>query len=333
MTKTKYYLSGTVLAVALLLVGVWVQSPRIVHADDSNFSDGITVDSTDDTSDANIGDNICDDGAGACTLRAAIQESNATAGTQTINFNVTGTADFTNGGQNGYTISPASPLPSFTGTVVINGYSQPGAMANTAVSPRPMNGILLIEIEGSNAGSGTRGFDVTSSANDVVIRGLVINRFDATGVCCNAGGARTVLQGNYIGTDPSGLVDRGNNGTAVHLGADALVGGLDPEDRNIISGNQLGAISPNTGDDNLIVQGNYIGVGADGKTMLPNSQPGGNGALSLDNSTGHLIGGDQVGATNVISGNASFAIAPDATSDLTIQGNIIGPVAVRLNAG
>jgi len=323
--KTKHYTLGTILAVTLLVVGVWVQAPPVAHAADNDFSNGITVDSTDDTPDDNIGDNICDDGDGNCTLRAAIEESNATAGTQTINFNITGAADFTNGGQNGYTISPASGLPAFTGTVVINGYSQPGARINTAISPRPLDGLLLIEIDGTNAGSGTRGFDVSSSANDVVIRGLVINSFDATGVCCNSGGARTNLQGNYIGTDPTGLIDRGNNGTAIHLGEDALIGGLDPEDRNIISGNQTGAISPNTGDDNMVVQGNYIGVGADGKTLLPNSQPGGNGALSLDNSTGHVIGGDQEGAGNVISGNSSFAIAPDNTSELSVKGNIIGP--------
>ena len=35
------------------------------------------VNSTGDTSDANVGDGNCDDGSGACTLRAAIEESNA----------------------------------------------------------------------------------------------------------------------------------------------------------------------------------------------------------------------------------------------------------------
>ena len=43
-----------------------------------------TVKSTLDTSDANPGDNLCDDGAGNCTLRAAMEEANAHAGKDTI---------------------------------------------------------------------------------------------------------------------------------------------------------------------------------------------------------------------------------------------------------
>jgi CSLREA domain-containing protein len=43
-----------------------------------------TVDSTADAVDASPGDGACDDGAGNCTLRAAIQETNALAGPDTI---------------------------------------------------------------------------------------------------------------------------------------------------------------------------------------------------------------------------------------------------------
>ena len=44
----------------------------------------ILVNSTDDAVDANPGDGDCDDGAGNCTLRAAIMEANALAGADTI---------------------------------------------------------------------------------------------------------------------------------------------------------------------------------------------------------------------------------------------------------
>ena len=43
-----------------------------------------TVTSTADAADTNPGDGVCDDGAGSCTLRAAIMEANATAGADTI---------------------------------------------------------------------------------------------------------------------------------------------------------------------------------------------------------------------------------------------------------
>ena len=42
------------------------------------------VDTTVDAADANPGDGVCDDGAGNCTLRAAIMEANAVPGAATI---------------------------------------------------------------------------------------------------------------------------------------------------------------------------------------------------------------------------------------------------------
>ncbi|MEZ5269521.1 MAG: hypothetical protein R2714_07100 [Microthrixaceae bacterium] len=58
-------------------------------------------------------------------------ECEAGSGTDQITFDIAGAADFINGGQNGYRISLTSPLPSLSGPVDINGFSQPGALANT----------------------------------------------------------------------------------------------------------------------------------------------------------------------------------------------------------
>ncbi len=59
------------------------------------------------------------------------------------------------------------------------------------------------------------------------------------------------------------------------------IGGPDPADRNVIVGNDQTAISPNSGSDDWIVQGNYIGVAADGETAIGNSVPAGAGGLSI----------------------------------------------------
>jgi hypothetical protein len=48
-------------------------------------------------------------------------------GLDTINFNIPGSGV--------KTIAPASPLPTITDAVVIDGYSQPGASANTRSRP------------------------------------------------------------------------------------------------------------------------------------------------------------------------------------------------------
>jgi CSLREA domain-containing protein len=48
------------------------------------FANGYTVDSTADAADPTPGDGVCDDGAGNCTLRAAIQTANAHGGDDTV---------------------------------------------------------------------------------------------------------------------------------------------------------------------------------------------------------------------------------------------------------
>ena len=125
------------------------------------------------------------------------------------------------------------------------------------------------------------------------------------------------------------LIDRGNTqrgiGNSDNGAGDGLtIGGLNAADRNIISGNNEGGASPNTGDDNWTIQGNYIGLGATGVTAIPNAQVAGSGALSLDNSNGHVVGGSTNAAKNVISGNNSHGIAPHNSDNLTISGNYIG---------
>ena len=85
---------------------------------------------------------------GVCTLREAIVASNtdttsgatpgeclAGSGSDVINFAITGVADFTSNSQDGYTITLGSDLPAITESVVINGYSQPGALANSVLGP------------------------------------------------------------------------------------------------------------------------------------------------------------------------------------------------------
>ena len=89
-----------------------------------------TVNSAGDTSDASPGNGICADSGGNCTLRAAIQEANASAGADTINFAIAGAGV--------HTITLGSQLPTITGTVTIDGTTQPGYA-----------GMPLIEVKGA----------------------------------------------------------------------------------------------------------------------------------------------------------------------------------------
>lgn len=145
------YRTGGVIAVSIVAITL----SAFLFASPGRAAATIVVNSNADTA--------ADDGV--CTLREAIESSNSNAasgatpgecisgdsGADVINFNITGTADFTIAGQNGYTIQPSTGLPNITETVTINGYSQPGSAVNTAVAPQPLNGRLLIELTGSQA--------------------------------------------------------------------------------------------------------------------------------------------------------------------------------------
>ncbi len=66
------------------LLGLLAAGTLLVGGGHDAYASTFTVDSTADAVDAIPGDGACDDGAGNCTLRAAIQEANAYAGADTI---------------------------------------------------------------------------------------------------------------------------------------------------------------------------------------------------------------------------------------------------------
>lgn len=304
----------------------------LIFSPQANAATTITVNSTaDDT-----------DNDGECTFREAIIASNtdtasgvaageclAGSGSDTIEFNISGAADFTNGGQNGYTISPTSQLPAITQTVTINGYSQPGSSANTATSPLPLDTVLLIQIDGTSA-AGSHGLRFIG-ADSSEVRGLVISNWDLDGMSLDSDNLS--VTGNYIGTNPAGTVaqmngDRGLAGWGAY-GNSVTIGGTSPSERNLISGNGTvvpggSGIGMGPNHDNWVIQGNYIGLGADGVTEIPNAGPGGSGSPSVDYVSGTLIGGSVSGAANVISGNNGIGIAPVEAPNTTIEGNFIG---------
>ena len=103
--------------------------------------------------------------AGAGTLRQAITDANASLGPDTIAFNIIGSGV--------HTIVPATLLPPITDAVTIDGYTQPGSVAQHERGGPGLNTVLKIEI----AGTGTRATASIVEAINVTIRGLAINRF------------------------------------------------------------------------------------------------------------------------------------------------------------
>ena len=122
---------------------------------------------------------------------------------------------------------------------------------------------------------------------------------------------RTLVQGNFIGTNAAGTRAVGN-GTGVALGGSTL-GGTTAAARNLISGNTTYGAVLGSG---ALAEGNFIGTDVTGNSAIGN----GIGVLSFGLLT---VGGTLSGAGNVISGNTLYGIEL-TTSMTTVVGNLIG---------
>ncbi|PYS64028.1 MAG: hypothetical protein DMF74_08165 [Acidobacteria bacterium] len=154
----------------------------------------------------------------------------------------------------------------------------------------------------------------------------VISGNNGDGVYVSGNGC--LVQGNFIGTDITGSVVLGNGGNGVTSGGNAVIGGVVPAARNIISGNGatggfgnialgLNNFGPST------IQGNYIGTDVTGNVALSNPRTG----IAVGSSS-NVIGGPTLGARNVISGNTvGIEIGGSTTGSVAsnvVQGNYIG---------
>src|SRR4029079_5482560 len=115
-----------------------------------------------------------------------------------------------------HTIAPLSPLPAITNSMTIDATTQPGYSSAPSV-----------ELDGEFAGAVANGLSVTGGT--VTIRGFVINRFAIMGIYLQ-GGTGHHVEANYIGTDVTGTLARGNgvDGVAIANSIDNMIGGISP---------------------------------------------------------------------------------------------------------
>ena len=137
--------------------------------------------------------------------------------------------------------------------------------------------------------------------------------------------SNAIIEGNFIGTDPTGTVAVGNGAGVIVSTSLNTIGGVTPEARNVISGNHFGIrflelefldLQPLTTLN--VVSGNYIGLNAAGNAKLGNVV-----GIDFDGGTDHLVGGDQPGTRNVISGNGT-GVQIGTLGGQSVEGNYIG---------
>lgn len=152
----------------------------------------------------------------------------------------------------------------------------------------------------------------------------------------------TVL-GNYLGVDatgmsalPNGAFPKDQRSAGIYVARNArrnIIGSGTLAGRNILSGNyRTGMRILGAGADSNIVRGNYMGLAADGSTALPNGEAGLVLGLSYldslsagEGASYNVIGGDQLGEGNVISGNYSSGVQFARGCDGNVfKGNFVG---------
>src|SRR6185503_7693436 len=182
-----------------------------------------------------------------------------------------------------------------------------------------------VHIQGANALNTQIGGAVSGARN------VISNNAD-DGIETTADASNTAIKGNFIGVSASGNGDAGNadrgitaTGTTTLGGTSGTttIGGTTAAERNVISANTIGIQTIFTSAKTTI-QGNYVGLGADGTTPLGNTL-----GVFLNNTNNSLIGGTVAGAGNVISANDESGIFLDGTNN-SVQGNLIGTDATGM---
>ncbi|MCO6499846.1 MAG: gliding motility-associated C-terminal domain-containing protein [Vicingus serpentipes] len=281
--------------------------------------------------------NTNDSGVGS--LRQAIIDAKGTATADNINFNIPGIAP--------HTINLLSPLPQINGIngdgTIIDGTTQP-TNGYTGTSPKIIiigagagNGLNIVsdncEVYGLLINNFNNGIRVTG--DNVIIgilnKGNVINGCTSNGISCSNSTILNIsIAANYIGTDYLGTTAIPNGGSGINISGTTVsvqnIGGSTLGEGNVISANANHGItiSASTLFPGTNIQGNYIGVNANGSACLGN---GGDGiTISGTNTNGNNIGGNTLASMNIISCNTGVGIDITGTnsSGNVIQGNHIG---------
>lgn len=280
-----------------------------------------TVDSTLDEPDAIPGTAGCLTAGGKCTLRAAIQESNAsTLVVDEIHF------DGSFNGQLVDTITLGSLLPPIANPVEINA----GSCTTQAGQSGPCAGL--------EASALSYGLSVEDT-DTVGIQGLAITGA-TTGIRVVNSSQSFVARGNWLGLKLDGSNGSGAN-TGIWLDPDsnnATIGGDAAVERNVFVNNAAEGLDIE-GADSTDVFGNYFGVKADGVTKAANGKnieiTDTVAFTATDNEVGGTVSGAAApcdGVCNVLSG-ATFAGVDlqgnggneePATGPTTVHGNYIG---------
>ena len=282
------------------------------------------VNSTGDAPAANPASGNCDTGntvtnssatqVPECTLRAAIEATNAMNDGEAITFDLPpGVTP---------TISPAAPLDDLT------------AAGTTIDASTVSGGFLTIDGSALNSSTGI-GLEV-SGANDI-IQGFDIENVN-TGIQVDSTGGGDTVVGNVVGLNSNTSSTPVGTGVLVLNSPHNTVGGDDTAERNVISNTSVGVGIKGTASTGNNVQGNYLGTDLTGGSWAGDTEP-----VYIYDASDNLVGGPTStpgqAPGNVIDGYSTLNgdLAPttgtagvaiggitNGANNNVVQGNIIG---------
>ncbi len=230
------------LAVALVALSCALWAPSFAAAE------SFLVNSVGDETDAVPGDEFCVTAAAKCTLRAAIEESNALSGGDSLDFEEEGLFD---GGVGG-TIVLAKPLPTIEGEIEIFGECVP---SEEVLRP-------CVGVDGPTA---TGPAISVKNAEGVTISGLAITGA-GTGIDV-LGTTRFKSLGNWFGVKLDRTIDGNETGILLGPAARRSLIGNGGETPNVFAGGETGLDIFGAAETEVL--GNLFGVGPDGVTVAP----------------------------------------------------------------
>ena len=254
------------------------------------------VNTTDD-----VDDGTCD--FAHCSLREAVESAAYEQGPHVIMFDIPTSDPGYDPSTGVWTIQPTNGF-TLPADVTIDGY----------VGSTPEGGIRSvrpgIEIDGTTlAALGVPGLRLS---NDVTLRGLIITRFQY-GIWVT--GNNAVIEGCYVGTDPTGTQAKPNTLAGILVGSGARNGVIQ---QNLISGNSgIGIRLYDEETSGNTISDNRIGTDLDGSGPLPNK---GHGVYFHAGAHDNTVGPDNLIAYNQ---GAGVGLDGQATRGNTITRNRI----------
>lgn len=272
---------------------------------------------------------------GPGSLRQAMLDANAAPDLDTIEFNIPGTGPHKIQPIFDHPTLPTTiGLPTITSPMILDACTQPGSDCS------PGNLELMIEIDGTYTGTNNVGqqtatpfYFQSAASNGSTVRGFMVNRiqgrasfppgatpkhpaitsltgFDVTGL---------TIESNILGTDTAGTPNIGNShGISLSAADDITIR------NNIIVSSTESAISfptrtsaPLAAGRNITIQGNRIGVGANGEA-LGNSVSG----IALSCAAHDIqVGGTTPGLGNLVANNGQHGISISSNLPSCDDGN------------